>query len=329
MLVRAHLLVPIAAAFFPIAAYAQTDIEFAWPVACQLGETCAIQHYVDRDPGPGARDFTCGTVTYDGHKGTDIRLPTMAARQAGVDVLAAAAGRVLRRRDDMPDISVRDAGERSVAGRECGNGVVIEHGNGWETQYCHMAQASLRVKAGEIVSAGQPLGKVGLSGDTEFPHLHFTVRHKGEIVDPFAFGSDPASCSGGRSLWASPVRSVFAYHAGEVLNSGFAAAPVTMADIEAGLDRQKPARDAPALVAFVRAIGLRKGDEQRLRVRDPDGKDIAKAAMPPLDNNKAQYMMFTGAKRRSPEWPPGEYVADYEVTRDGRVVVHKTFRLTL
>jgi len=63
------------------------------PVDCTLGETCFIQNFVDRDPGPGAADFTCGPMTYDGHKGTDFALPSLAAMRQGVDVLAAAPAR--------------------------------------------------------------------------------------------------------------------------------------------------------------------------------------------------------------------------------------------
>src|SRR5262245_27606147 len=107
----------------------------AIPAACALGETCLIQNYVDRKDGPGAEDFLCGPLTYDGHKGTDIALPDRAAMVRGVKVLAAAAGRVRNIRDGMPDVSIRDGGATDVSTRECGNGVVIVHPHGWETQY--------------------------------------------------------------------------------------------------------------------------------------------------------------------------------------------------
>ncbi len=77
------------------------DICLRLPVACEIGKTCFIQHYVDRDPSPAAQDYQCGTLTYEGHDGTDIRIPTMAAQKAGVNVLAAADGKVLRVRDGV------------------------------------------------------------------------------------------------------------------------------------------------------------------------------------------------------------------------------------
>jgi murein DD-endopeptidase MepM/ murein hydrolase activator NlpD len=311
------------------AAWAQTP-QFAWPVACEIGRTCFIQQYVDHDPGPGARDYTCGTLVYDGHNGTDIRVPDLAEQRAGVDVLAAADGTVLRTRDDMADVSVATIGKASVEGRYCGNGMVIDHGGGWQTQYCHLARGSVRVKSGERVTAGQPLGRVGMSGAAEFPHVHFTVRHENAIVDPFAHKPDPATCGSGTSLWAETLRESLAYRARTVLNFGFAPAPVTMEEIEAGTAGRAPIGiEVPALVAFVRAIGLKVGDVQRLVVKAPGGQTFADNTAESLDRNKAQWMMFAGRKRPPAGWPAGEYRATYSVVQDGKVVLEQEFSATV
>ncbi len=63
--------------------------DLAFPAGCTLGQDCYIQQYHDHDPGPEATDYTCGPLSYDGHDGTDIALPTRAAMAAGVAVLAA------------------------------------------------------------------------------------------------------------------------------------------------------------------------------------------------------------------------------------------------
>ena len=152
---------------------------------------------------PGPR-FLCGGRTYDGHDGTDIRLPDLQIQQGNVDVLAAAPGRVVATRDGVEDVSIRVTGKAAVAGKECGNGVVIEHEGDWRSQYCHLARGSIRVKVGDRVVTGQSIGLVGLSGATEFPPLHFSLRHQGQIVDPFAHGAPPVPAAGDNSFGPVP-----------------------------------------------------------------------------------------------------------------------------
>lgn len=303
----------------------------ALPIACKLGVDCAIQNYVDLDDSAGVRDWQCGGRTYDKHNGIDFRLPSMAAQRRGVAVLAAADGTVLRLRDGVPDRSVIEAGAASVANAECGNGVVIGHAGGLETQYCHMANGSIAVKPGQQVRTGTPIGRVGLSGNTEYPHLHFTVRQDGAVVEPFAAGAAPRQCGGGHSLWAPSARLAGAYRAGEVLVAGFATGPVSLAAVLAtGADQSpRPSRDAPALVAFVEAIGLRGGDVQRLTVTAPDGSIVSDNSAPPLNRDKAQWLIFGGKKRPAAGWPSGRYAARYVVTRGGRPVIEKRFSLQL
>ncbi len=56
-----------------------------------------------------------------------------------------------------------------------GNFVVLDHGQGEFTFFAHLKQGSLRVKKGDRVAAGQPIGLVGSSGDSVWPHLHFQL----------------------------------------------------------------------------------------------------------------------------------------------------------
>lgn len=305
--------------------------QLAFPVACTIGQTCEVQNYVDRDPGPGAQDYRCGTNTYQEHGGVDIRLQDLKAQAAGVAVLAAASGTVARLRDGVADISVKTQGAAAVAGQECGNGVVIDHGGGWETQYCHVAQGSVVVKVGDAVEAGQPIARIGLSGNTEYPHLHLTVRKDGKVVEPFAPEFAPAACytgAAGNGLWNARAASAMQYKPGAVLNAGFAGGPVSMEMIEAGAIAP-PARAATALVAYVRAINLRGGDVQKLTVKGPDGAVVATGAQPPLDRSKAQYMAFVGRRAPPGGWAPGQYLAEYVVERSGKPAVTRKFALRL
>ena len=304
-------------------------IELGLPIACELGRTCYIQNYTDVDPSSSARDYKCGSLTYNGHNGTDFRLPSRASQKAGVEVLASADGRVLRTRDGAPDGAFGKSSREAVRDVECGNGVVIEHPEHWETQYCHMANGSLVVKPGGHVKAGQPLGKVGLSGLTEYPHLHFTVRHKGTVVDPFAFGAAADACGSGKPLWHPALHAQLAYQERAVLNAGFADGPVTMESIEDGsAARTLPSFDAPAIVVFVRAIGLKRADAQHLVIKGPAGNVIAENRASQLDRDKAQFMLFAGRKRPASGWDRGTYKASYVVERDGRTVLQKDLEFT-
>jgi hypothetical protein len=316
-------------ALMPTAA-AAGETRLQLPINCEIGRTCFVQNHVDHDPGPEARDFACGTLTYQGHTGTDFRVPTLVDMNNGVAVLAAAPGQVKRIRDGVPDISVRARPEGQAQGIECGNGIVIAHGDGLETQYCHLQRGSVRVKPGDRIPAGYPIGRVGLSGLTEYPHLHFTVRQNGRIIDPFAADLEPGACGEGLSLWSESIAKSLVYRPGALLNRGFAPGAVTMKAIEMGeAGRVAPERDAPAIVAFIRAIGLKAGDVQHLSLAGPDGRIMASDTDPPLDGPKAQYFKFVGLKRPPAGWPSGRYTARYQVIRGGEPAIEETFTLEL
>lgn len=306
-------------------------ISLALPLACEIGKTCFVQNYVDNDPSPKWRDYKCGEQTYEGHDGTDFRLPSMAEERSGVDVLAAAPGTVIATRDGVADISIRDPAAESVKGRECGNGVMVRHADGWMTQYCHMAKGSIRVTRGQPVETGTPLGRVGLSGNTEFPHLHFNVFLNQTKLDPFAYGAEPGSCGkGGQPLWNEAVRAALQYRRGEVLNTGFAAVPVKMEQIESGEAlHAAPTTSSEVLVAYVRAIGLEAGDVLEFSIKAPDGSPFAEKREQPLDHSKAQWFMMIGKKRSAAPWPAGTYTAQYKIIRDNKPALEKTFTVNL
>jgi len=66
-----------------------------------------------------------------------------------------------------------------------GNCVVIDHGGGIVSLYGHMS--SIGVKAGQKVSAGQQIGKVGSTGVSSGPHLHLEFSKNGQLVDPLKY----------------------------------------------------------------------------------------------------------------------------------------------
>jgi septal ring factor EnvC (AmiA/AmiB activator) len=61
----------------------------------------------------------------------------------------------------------------------------VDHGNGYVTRYAHNSE--LLVKAGEEISAGQVIAKMGASGRASSPHVHFEVLYRGKPVNPYQF----------------------------------------------------------------------------------------------------------------------------------------------
>jgi len=304
-------------AALPLALHAEPRLGL--PIACTLGDDCFLLNHVDRDPGPGAADFTCGPASYDGHKGTDFALVSFAAMRAGVAVLAAAPGVVRGVRDGMPDLGLHDTPADLLEGRDCGNGVLIDHGDGWETQYCHLAKGSLGVQEGDRVEIGAEIGLVGYSGVTEFPHVHLAVRKDGVEIDPFdTDGIQVCGADDGPQddLWLAPP----GYQPGGVVAAGMLdAVPGYDAVKEGGAHRAALPADAPALVGWTLVHGARAGDVVEIVLTAPDGEIIHRHAER-LDRTQALVMRAAGRKRPAGGWAPGDWQVDTTVTRAGAVL---------
>jgi murein DD-endopeptidase MepM/ murein hydrolase activator NlpD len=97
------------------------------------------------------------------HTGIDLR------GNLGVPVRATATGKV------------------TIAGRAGGYGNMVEisHGNGLATRYGHLS--AITVKTGQVVRIGEMVGRIGSTGRSTGPHLHYETRVNGEAVDPQKF----------------------------------------------------------------------------------------------------------------------------------------------
>lgn len=276
--------------------------ELTFPVDCTLGETCFIQQTADRDPGPGAQDFTCGPLSYDGHDGTDFALPDQAAMAAGVAVLAAAPGTVAAIRDGVPDAAPFPEGQ------DCGNGLVLRHAEGWQTQYCHLREGSLAVQLGQKVDVGAPLGLIGQSGNADFPHLHLTLRRDTGWVDPFA--PDATTCGGnGPGLWQPPLPLA----PGGIASAGISAEIPGFDAIKAGLPSAPLPAAAPAIVLWVQIFGGHAGDAILVTLTGPEGDILTERVQ--LDRTQARLFRAVGKRLRAAAWPPGDYTGTARLMR--------------
>lgn len=300
---------------FAASALAANDIVLGIPIDCDLGSECFVQQYVDHDPSPASMDFRCSNLSYDSHKGTDFALRSLAQMERGVNVIAAAAGTVQATRDGMRDVLFEEDARSLLNGRDCGNGVVVAHADGWTTQYCHLKRGSITVGQGDRVEQSSVLGQVGLSGRTQFPHVHLTVRKGGDVVDPF----DPdgqISCASPSSdtLWQTPPP----YRPGGVLSVGFADAVPEFDAIKAGRAAAATLRaDAPALVVFGYAFGGKAGDRLQLRIDGPDGVLVDETVE--IVKDQAQFFRAVG-KKRSANWQPGKYQGTVSLQRGDHLI---------
>lgn len=104
---------------------------------------------------------TAGASTY--HRGVDI------GGAMGANIVASLAGRVVV----------------STYSTSSGNYITIDHGNGVQTSYLHCSK--LLVSVGDTIMQGQVIAKVGSTGISTGPHLHFSLILNGTYVDPLKY----------------------------------------------------------------------------------------------------------------------------------------------
>lgn len=296
--------------------------DYGPPVDCELGQTCFLQQMPDMDPGPGAADPYCGPATYDGHTGLDIRIRSMADIARGIPVVAMRAGIVQGVRDGEADRLVRTDGDRkAISDRECGNGVLIDHGEGAVTQYCHLRTGSVRVRKGQTVTRGQQLGEVGASGLAQFPHVHAELRIDGKPVDLMTGRRLDAGCDGDLANARPLLEENYAARLGDgdatLLDAGFAAGAVDHDALAETGAPPAPDGNANALTGWAWLANLRKGDRVRLRLEGPAGGVIADVTSKPMNRAKATWSAFAG-KRGKPA--NGPHTLRIEVLRDGKAI---------
>jgi len=112
--------------------------------------------------GHGYRLSPTGVPIPRKHKGVDYAAPE------GTPVFAADDGIV----------------EKRYISKSYGNYIRIRHANGFSTAYAHLHSINNELQEGSKVNRGQKIAKVGSTGRSTGPHLHFEIIHNGTFIDP-------------------------------------------------------------------------------------------------------------------------------------------------
>ncbi len=163
------------------------DLKLQIPLMGEAEKDWVIANYVDLDPVVGKiRDYTgavdARAVSYDGHTGIDFEVASFREVDRGTVVVASGDGVVEETYDQSFD-------RNRTCSMDRWNYVKLRHGNGFATYYGHMKKSSVMVHLGDRVSAGAPLGLVGSSGCSSYPHVHLEVLDcLGQVVEPLQAG---------------------------------------------------------------------------------------------------------------------------------------------
>lgn len=297
---------------------ADKNFKIVLPADCELGEDCWFMNYVDHDSAENSvKDAACNARSFDGHKGTDLALRDMSAARKGVNVISIAEGQVLRLRDGEPDgfKTREEMKEISEQNRDCGNGVIIDHGQGWLSQYCHLKKDSIIVKQGQSIRRGAPIAEIGMSGVTEHPHVHVSLIHDGNIVDPFTGRENTEKCGlddvkplwGGDSIKYTPF---------SAYDGGFDTKEPDFTAIAQGQRGAFPRINSESLIFWTGYFGAKEGDEVTLTILDPDGKVFVDRTITQAKTRARQYY-YVGRKSPAAGFKKGTWKGKTTIKRNG------------
>ena len=174
---------------------ARMGFAFPLPDRAAVGQIIGFDHDPVAHP-PGIASGICTDYQgrtfpncYDEHTGTDYLLLGGFDRMDADSppVVAAADGVVVSAHDGEYDRCRLQGGAVSCAGFPIvPNEVSVEHADGRISRYFHLKQGSVAVRVGDTVACGQEVGRIGSSGNSSVPHLHFEVMGRNDrSLDPY------------------------------------------------------------------------------------------------------------------------------------------------
>lgn len=301
------------------------DFKLQFPVNCQLNNDCFILSYPSH---PDNLDYSCGTLTQEKYPATNIALANEKQMTKGFEVVAVADGVVKKVTGTIQDIPYKEKHnpEYALNNDICGNGIVIDHNNGWQSFYCYLKQASIKVLPETKVKAGQVIALVGQSGYVGMPMLGFTIASNGQSMDPFMSKStlEPCSKEPSSQMWQEPI----AYKPHGVIDSGFTRRSVELVDvISADPVLEEPlTKDDNIMIFWTQAYGVQDNDLEVVSIYKPD-KTLFFISDNAVDARNLMYVSSNGRKLTKGGFETGMWTAKYSVQRNGQELfgIEKTF----
>jgi murein DD-endopeptidase MepM/ murein hydrolase activator NlpD len=194
-------------AVLALSSTAQAGTLFRLPLSMNPGQCtvsngvggCVVSAYYDLNRSSGAiRDWVCKSWTYDQHNAVDIAIVgDWSAMDAGRWVMSAAGGTFIGTHDGEYD----RCSSTSPCSISAANYMILKHSDGRQSKYWHLKKWSLLYSTNQSVACGNYIAKVGSSGASTKPHLHFG------FWDP-VWGTDDSfaaiqGCGGTISLWTN------------------------------------------------------------------------------------------------------------------------------
>jgi len=321
-----NVFIVVIAIFFGLPQPAEAQ-DAVFPLTCNPGVNCFILSYPDMDSAPdSAKDYTCGPSANDGDGSLRIGVASVETLRSGINVLATRDGKVLEIANDVPDLVIASKKDLKRGASLCGNAVILDHGLGMQSAYCHLRQGSITVQPGQRVKAGEKIGQVGQSGYATWPQLGFSIQSSGLFVDPVSSMSPIEGC-GFKPRPIVPLPPAFTeYQPAAIVAMGFSTDNMAMNDIVLGrtttmitMDRMEMKMNLWGMV-----LGVHKGDEIEVRIRDPRGRSfeyrkiLADKDLPRMPVNTSRARGYSG-------WRQGIYVGEITLTRE---VEHREVSVT-
>ncbi len=243
-------------------------LQWEFPASCNINENCWI--------------------TKSDLEGTDITLKSEADMEEGVDVLCAEHGRV---------VFVQKDDENKTT---YGNMIIIEHNGGWKTLYGNLKPDSIEVKPGKFARKNSKIAEIGMSGNTDYPKLHFAVFKDGEFHKP---------------LWKPKYKEKISTKEIVILNKGISTEIPELEKIKKGeYDSTQILNDVEKVHLWIYGMKFKKDDLIKFSLYNPQGDKILTSFRRADKDYEENYFSVVKAKEKN-EWQTGSYTAKTEIIR--------------